>query len=220
MPRSISNTSVKGHTPLVLPSKIIIDSNGHSLFAPGRWISGDSTLNTTTPEVRRVLLTPSDCLIDSSTSQVVHTITNSYSHPPNDSTSESWLVGGVRTSSQNNEIFYYLAPQKLGLDDNWKVVSYFVNMGARNLATTPSEVNLRTVFIIKKARVIGPVDNPSSTELTDYMIELADETTGTNTAITLSTPWVPAIDEYAFIWIATTNSNQVTVSGYIDIMRV
>lgn len=110
MPRSISNTSVKGYIQLVLPSKIIIDSNGHSLFAPGRWISGDSTLNTTTPEVRRVLLTPSDVLIDSSTSQVVHTVTNSSSHPPNDSSSESWLVGGVRTSSQNNEISYYLSP--------------------------------------------------------------------------------------------------------------
>jgi hypothetical protein len=93
-------------------------------------------------------------------------------------------------------------------------------MGARNLATTPSEVTLRTVFIVKKARLTGPVDNPSSTALTDYMIELEDETTGTNTPITLSTPWVPAVDEYAFIWIATTNSNQVTVSGYIDIIHV
>ena len=83
----------------------------------------------------------------------------------------------------------------------------FVNMGARNLATTPSEVNLRTVFIVEKARLIGPVDNPSSTVLTDYMIELADELTGTNTAITLSAPWVPAIDEYAFIWIATMDSD-------------
>ena len=88
------------------------------------------------------------------------------------------------------------------------------------MSVTPALVNLRSVFIIKKARLIGPPSNTSSAILTDYMIELADETSGTNVDITLSTPWTPAVDEYAFIWLATTNSDQVTVSGYVDIMRV
>jgi hypothetical protein len=211
--------------PLVLTSKIIIDSNGHSLFAPGRRVSGDSRLNTATPEVRRVVISPENCLIDSSSSQVVHTITNSSVNAPNESQDEIWLVGGVRSSSVNNEIFYYINPHAFGFGDgNWKVVNYRVNMGTKGASgsvfTVPNETNLRTVFLARKARQIGPAGNLASTTITDYLVEYADETTGTNTSIPLTTAWTPAVDEYAIIWVATTSSSHVTVSATIDLMRV
>ena len=221
-----NNGMTVSNIPLVLTSKIIIDSNGHSLFAPGRRVSGNSRLNTATPEVRRVLLSPVNVLIDSSTSQIVHTITNSHQSAPNESQDEIWLVGGVRSSSANNEIFYYINPHAFGFGDgNWKVVNYRVNMGTKSPnsaspSSAPSETNLRTVFLARKARQIGPVGNLASTTITDYLVEYADETTGTNTSIPLTTAWTPAVDEYAIIWVATTSSSHVTVSATIDLMRV
>lgn len=222
-----STTSLSsGSLPMVLTSKIIIDSNGHSLFAPGRRISGDSRLGTATPEIRRVLLTPVNCLIDSSTSQVVHTFTNSNQTPPNALDTEVWLVGGVRSSSPNNEIFYYINPHVFGFGDgNWKVVNYRVNMGTKGSANAsptllPSETDLRTVFLVRKARLIGPEGNLNSTIVTDYLVEHADRISGTNITVPLTPSWTPAGDEYAFIWVATTSSNHVTVSAHIDLMRV
>lgn len=212
--------------PFVLPSRIIIDSNGYSLFAPGVRISGDLRLNTATPEVRCVLLNPVSALVDSSTSQVVHTITSPHNNPPNDLDDETWLVDGVRTSSVNNEMFYFINPHSFGFGDgDWKVMSYRVNMGTKgptgSPTASPSEKNLCTVFLARQARQVGPTGNLGSTTITDYLAEYADVSTGTNTLVSLSNPRTPAgAKEYAFIWCATTNSNQVTVSAYIYIMRM